>query len=151
MRIEHQVCTLEQAKRLKELGVFENAFGSWVYDTTNEKWGISKLNVEQMALANSREAYPAFTVAELMIMLPKRYMAVKNLVSKYPESSWHCQYIQDDDVIRDFFYPHKIYDKENHNYGLGFTTQAKALCAMLIYLLENNHITSEQVNQRLNG
>ncbi len=39
MNLESQVCTLEQAKRLEELGVRSDSLFYWV-KTPNEKWGI---------------------------------------------------------------------------------------------------------------
>lgn len=35
MKIENQVCTLEQAKKLKELGVIQKAYFSWCGDETH--------------------------------------------------------------------------------------------------------------------
>lgn len=137
MKLEQQVVTLEQAKRLKELGVFENAFASWVFDPLNERWDLSKLNVEQLQLVNpDKEAYPAFTVAELGVMLPDLY------ISGYASNKTAtCCHYKEADKQRNVKEVEKWQGKGN--------TEAEARAAMLIYLLENGHTTAEEVNQRL--
>ena len=68
MKIENQVCTLEQAKKLKELGVTAEPLFWYVIDIDPitpldiiQKWQHS--NFDQC------EKYHAFTVAELGVMI----------------------------------------------------------------------------------
>src|SRR5574341_2010928 len=62
MKLENQVCTLEQAKRLKELGVTQESyfhFGDHL-DGVTESW---------MHEGDEDVFYAAFTVAELGVMI----------------------------------------------------------------------------------
>lgn len=115
MKIEQQVCTLEQAKRLKELGIEQRSifyhFGGKV---TNVAWG--------------NDYFAAFTVAELGVMLLSDCKT--QIISGYWSASFHSL-------------NNKSY------YESGFTTEAEARAAMLIYLLENNLTTASSVNTRL--
>lgn len=73
MEIEKQVCSLELAKRLKELGVKQDSYFNWV--TNGEGWLITHRQAFQVGCA-------AFTVAELGEMLPQcvySYRAADNI------------------------------------------------------------------------
>lgn len=74
MKLEKQVCTLEQAKRLKELGVEQKGLYSWAYSGLNDKWDISSLCVEALDIIQATnfptlhptkrpQFYSAFTAA----------------------------------------------------------------------------------------
>jgi hypothetical protein len=124
MKIELQVCTLEQAKRLNELGVIQGK-SAFFYDTWMADKNILQYNsgmVHGEGYKDAESCYSAFTVAELSIML-----------LEYAET----------------------YYTKNGKWGIGdadayFDTQAEASADRLIYLLENNIITSEEINKRLN-
>lgn len=76
MKLENQVISIEQAKRIKELGVIQNGLFSWAFDLLNYRWQLSNHNVEALELikaANKRADsgsgfYSAFTVSELGVM-----------------------------------------------------------------------------------
>ena len=63
--LEDQVCKLEFAQRLKELGFKQESYFYWTPDDTNETWKI-----EHCARIWSAH-YSAFTVAELIAMVPE--------------------------------------------------------------------------------
>ena len=61
MKIEEQVCNLELARELKELGVKQESYFNWV--DNGEKWLVTQRQSFQ-------SGFSAFTVAELGAMLP---------------------------------------------------------------------------------
>src|ERR1044071_3781768 len=82
MKIEDQVCTLEQAKRLKELGVVQESEFYWMKwitvleDGTEHEWKV----VFNKAWG---EYYSAYTVAESGVMLPDVTVSYRNLKGFY--------------------------------------------------------------------
>lgn len=133
MKLENQVCTLEQAKKLKELGVV----GETEYYFRGDKiWHFNEVtdwtNQEQLyeLIESGDEAdniVPVFTVAELGVMLPRETYTFlpRN------DINWECL---------------------NNDYGLTirtYETEAEARAEMLIYLLESGLTTAKEVNQRL--
>lgn len=121
MKIENQVCTLEQAKRLKELGVAQDSlFYHWLdYD------GYKHACVRMEKWNNGRQPdCSAFTVAELGVMLQG------------------CESYTRKSDRNDYWY---IYlDKYEH-----FKTEAETRAALLIYRLERGAITAAEVNYLL--
>ena len=79
MKIEQQVCTLEQAKRLKELGVEQKVLYQWkvndvqtvVIDTPMAMW------IERYVPPVGNTFYAAFTVAELGVMLTSETLTIR--------------------------------------------------------------------------
>jgi hypothetical protein len=64
LAIEKQVCNVEQARFLKQIGVPQEGSLSWVYDSLNERLVLSFHSVEALQFIG-REGWSAFTVAEL--------------------------------------------------------------------------------------
>lgn len=122
MTLEQQVCSLDLAKRLKELGVKQESYFWWVdpSDGTREEaiWFIRDNHV------GYKEHVSAFTVAELGEMLPK----IENLVSQFFDNG-HCQIA----LMSEGYQAASI--------GIEADTEADARAKMLIYLLENKLIT----------
>jgi hypothetical protein len=130
MKIENQVCSLEQAKRLKELGIAQQCvfkYNQNLYenagDITEGVWTIWYNN-----LSCAKNQIAAFTVAELgeMIGPDTRWQTFKTRARCW---CFDCEY-----------YCTPFAD---------FRSEAEARAAMLIILLENNHITVEGANTRL--
>jgi len=140
MKIEAQVCTFEQSKKLKELGINnKSTFNYWDFNNVSDKFfhsGRQHLVYGEHCPASGsinnelKECwFPAFTVAELGVMLPNGYDTMQNSVD-----GWRGYNDDNSDCPPD---------------NEGFATEAEARAAMLIYLLENNLTTAEEVNQRL--
>ena len=141
MKIENQVCTLEQAKRLKGLGIkYPSAF-YWAYIEDNKKYlkersGISwhpSLHLspfERERWASGVGSLNAYNVAELGVMLPT--LGITTLKSNNGRGS-------------DFFSVNCHYAKERMNHH----NEAFVKAAMLIYLLHKQSITAAEVNERL--
>lgn len=140
MKIENQVCTLEQAKKLKELDVRPYSMWVWVppFPVFNSETRLVLIGEFQNALKSSIlseeakklvDSYPAFTVAELGVMLPNYYESHKGAM----DDTWYCVMLEGGDG--EYFAIEK--------------TESEARADVLIYLLENNLTTAEEVNQRL--
>ena len=144
MKIDDQVCTMAQAKRLKELGIIVPLHFFWWYT------GLYENDMCQLISGFSSDKgplyFPAFTVAELGEMMPVNfsYQDRQCFVTseKYPNSShtkWicgiHTVWAHDKPVIA-------------KKYCLG-RTEADCRAALLIYLLETKVISTESVNEML--
>lgn len=128
MKLSDQVCTIDQAKRLKELGI-EGSLFNWVSDPGNRTFPHPFLLEGSRHSWPPDKSYPAFTVAELGVMLPTAHNTMR--YTKYPGSGWIG------------------FDRSGHELPGRFNTEAQARAAMLIHLLENNLITPAEANKRL--
>lgn len=147
MKIEEQVCTLEQAKKLKKLKLSQDSYFQWkcnnVQNVVVEK---TMTDMIDRSLPTLNKNYAAFTVSELGVMLP---IEVKNAYLNYRfdhMGDYHVQYMIDNKEEQDLVLVHNdflVWKTSN-------ISEAQARATMLIYLLENNLITSEEVNNRLN-
>lgn len=153
MKIEQQVCSLELAKRLKELGTPQDSLYVWqkgyfiMDDSVLEEtdyWRITSnpKNILRAAVVKpydtalrklEDDSVSAFTVAELGEMLPHRNKKMSTVndawirIWKTP-SYWHIDY-EDEDT-------HESVIKQ-----ICETNEADARAKMFIYLLENKLIT----------
>jgi hypothetical protein len=130
MKLENQVCSLELARELKELGVKQESLFWWAFDKKqNGNWGEPNdakysylwdvtYSAGLMEI-NAEVVVSAFTVAELGEML-KNLKYISGLPS-WDGSNWVT-------IGHDF----------------KASTEADARAKMLIYLLENNLLTNEK-------
>lgn len=128
MKLQDQVCSLEQAKQLKELGVY----GESLITVADRSGGVfmSSLDIDD----EYSPCYCAFTVAELGEMLPPDYQWSWPLMTR---NVWYCAYCdagEEGAVAR---------------YAQAGYSEAQARAAMLIYLLASGKVTAEDVNARL--
>jgi hypothetical protein len=132
MKIQDQVCTLEQANRLKELGVLQKSlfyhhpafdkpvFGETVVTETGKQY-------KKVQVCNDKKgAAAAFTVAELGLLLGRSPYAVYLKLDNI--EFWHADY-------------------EHIPFG-AFSTEVEAKAAILIHQLENKLIAAAEVNER---
>jgi hypothetical protein len=128
MKLETQVCSLELAKRLKELGVKqESAFG-W-YDTDLAGPQLVSRKSESPLARKYGDPIAAFTVAELGENLP---LHLDNVDWLYVWKS-----------IVDWSVGYGCPDADGFNYRVVLTsaTEANARAKMLVYLIENGLLT----------
>jgi len=136
MKISDQVNSIEQGQRLFELGILCRQ-SLYFHVNYRGKWNVW---TEDVFVWNAMDdVYSAFTVAELGVMLPCYYYSTKNA---YPTGQFGMSHTIDD-VCKSF-----VDDTDQYLLGAS-NTEAQARAAMLIYLLENNHITASDCNQRL--
>ncbi|HSY52426.1 MAG TPA: hypothetical protein VLC46_26735 [Thermoanaerobaculia bacterium] len=119
--LEKQVCSLDLAKRLKELGVKqESEFYWWTYRTGT----ISEVRCKHQLENSENPIFSALTVAELGEMLPQHY-----------SSHWHA--LQDGQATTTWVCEESVYD-----YSIRFSawTEADARAKMLVDIIENKLI-----------
>lgn len=123
MKIEQQVCTLEQAKKLKELGIKQDSYLTYElvpWDRTNSHKKKGKLinlkptNKGKASAVLGFEYFAAFTVAELGEMLG--YHLNLSYSTKDGKQSWLAK------------------DKPVHT----FDTEAECRASLLIHLIESS-------------
>jgi hypothetical protein len=131
MKLEDQLCSLELAKRLKELGIKKNSLFCWI--------GIENENITTYAISYFveifknesliKEIYSAFTVAELLEILP--------LINGCP-----LQLLKGHKILDCVSTYYARYDQLPMHYetieSLVDINPANTLAKMLIYLIENN-------------
>jgi hypothetical protein len=158
MKIENQVCLLEQAKRLKELGVAQT--GLFTYNQHSYKIaGAAEDGFWSVLMKRTSDSfYSAFTVAELGVMLPDYLPNTGNLeigkagtdhfninrtVNKWWYNVSYWTWETKETRSGDIYLSRKDLHLQQKD------TLAQAMGEMLIFLLENNLITAEEVNERL--
>lgn len=115
MKLEDQVCSLELARKLKELDVTQDSYCYWVGGSRGVSGGFVLVNDISLFF---EELYAAFTVAELGELLPVGIWYSKD------GDSWCCLSggnLQD-------------------GHAQFADTEANARAKMLVYLLENKII-----------
>lgn len=154
MKLIDQVITLSQAKRLKELGIRQDAsHAAWLRNESHGETEFWCWPVEAQGITNRGysspakgclEGFSAFSVAELGVMLPDKFQyggeeCFVDSVKYCKEYKWiagiHTVWAHDKPVVAKKYVP--------------ADTEAEARAAMLIYLLENKLVTPEEVNARL--
>lgn len=121
MKIENQVCSLEQAKYLKELGVITQSYFAYQGSTDHDP----------DLKSDDGKDYPAFTVAELGVMLPSETLTIRR-------------------GSEDSAFPNWEWENEAEQKGCGcYENEAEARADHLIILLEHNKTTVAEVNARI--
>ena len=135
MKLEQQVATFEQSKKLKELGIgFESLFSySWDWLCQPESDSILILTD---VVARSWCSYPAPTAEEIAELLPALIQSNEkyNLECDKQYGLWVVRY-------RNPNTNNKLKDKYFDNKSL-----TQALANMLIWLIENKHINPKELN-----
>lgn len=162
MKIEEQVCTLEQAKKLKTLGVNQDAYFSWFGDEQqrlmdNGKEGMAISNwlfVSSTEPCNNQEAdwrsdvclkpiAAAFTTAELGQLLSiVRY-------ESFGFPMMFTSYCHSSDVSVGYLGKWSCAfrnPKQFNNPGIKSDNEAEARAEILIWLLENGHVKADNIN-----
>lgn len=150
MKLEDQVCSLELAKKLKEIGVKQKSIFVWEY-YDDKCYGVKFIPYAVIPDTNNKfQLFSAFTVADLGKMLP-HYVDIKTNepFNGYRISIEKFIYIEGIDYFPVDAYKVNYYcgtseitDKEDF-FRTGLPIRiwdinlANALAKMLIYLLEN--------------
>lgn len=133
MELEKQVCSLELARRLKELGVKQESMFAWA-EFPDRSWRV--------VFDDETKGYdaPAFTVAELGEILPR-----STLFYRFGESDqdsyrgWECRNYPMFSAAPKL--PEELYRTSTFFQA---KTEADARAKMLVYLLENKLIKIER-------
>lgn len=157
MKLEDQVCTLEQAKRLKELGVKNTALNYYyqyicngettypvipINNWTGYKFEYDDSLVRALDGESSNEIYAAYTVAELGEMLPCRIWVGDDMYSLFfwkADKNWHKI---STGTETSYHYEYQFVNAAElievlGNHQCGGHTDAEGRASMLITLLEN--------------
>lgn len=144
MELEQQVCSLDLAKRLKELGVKQESVCYW-----SERYQLSERHLKNTGVRftsnpdfsgtsysyhHEQDICSAFTVAELGAMLPKDIQVGKILLRHYTRKAivgeqWAVGY-------------QNATTGNEHGLMQFADTEADARAKMLCYLLENKLLNS---------
>lgn len=118
--LENQVCSLESAKRFKELGVRQESLFYWHIRPKTDDWAVALGRPYPDAYTNWSPCYAsAYTVAEL-----GNFLSVKEIPTLWPMFCF--------DRNKWFWYKDVVQN-----------TEAEARAKMLIYLLENKLVEVE--------
>ena len=123
MKLQDQCCLLEQAKRLKELGVIQQSVACFI----GEELHLFEKSFYNWAEQKNLVAVAAFTVAELGAMLPSGYDTMHAT-----NDGWRCF---DLDGI-------EMREKP-------FETEAESRAHAIIKLIESDAVAVGEVNERL--
>jgi len=160
MQLQNQVCTREQSIKLESLGIkYPDANFYWARQTDrffskDEKIGHSILN-----LWHKLDYVPAYTVAELGIMLPDGVRVKERPTSMFRSGKIAPQAIGKYGITGKFTtsadYANLIevspsgYDVYETWHSESGETEAQSRAAMLIYLLKNKLTAAAEINARL--
>lgn len=137
MKLEDQVITKYQSKKLKELGINAEALWYWVYPINDQvissQYGVCHKDWAMQIIQENEgdwtdlEMASAYSVSELGVLLPSGYDTMH-----CSEKGW------------------RGYDHDGNDFQIEtFRTEAECRAEMLIHLLQRNIVTAEECNKRL--
>jgi len=135
MKLEEQVCSLELAKKLKELGVKQESLFYWnICHDCEKEYPFGSVNWEISYEKNHGENISAFTASELLEKVP-------NELHGSPLQIQGSSFIGENNLIFYITYPNYVEiffsDKNLSN----------PLAKMLIHLIENNELIINKENK----
>jgi hypothetical protein len=135
MKIEDQVCSFEQAKKLIDLGVVLDT--TYYYYTPDGYMNERKLIHCDYVPSNSNgyPYYPAPNVAELGVLIPK-FVSIIGPDDELWESCMPTTYWFDEQWNMDF----QWFETWESIYVVNGETEAQARAEALIWLINNNYI-----------
>lgn len=133
MKLEDQVCSLELAKQLKELGIKQDSLFSWIVHEDEEHVELTKWARSQYGgIARKEKAlFAAYTVAELGEALPEGFSSYRDAAF----NEWRCESPW-----------HGI--KNMGRISKSAKTEANARAKMRIWLIENGLIEEKKAEKR---
>lgn len=130
MKLKDQVCSVEQSKKLKALGILAYSLFSHVELPETKYRLAAQIIVTSETLAHytdKGDILTAFTVSELSAMLPEGFVSWRD-----EDGIWHCS------------------DSQGNRFHMSGGTQAEAIAAELISQLEVGFVvTASEVHKRL--
>lgn len=149
MNLHDQFCSINLSKKFKELGIKKNYHFYW-FERFPVDYLLIQGEIPNPAEENTNAMYPAYTVAELFDMLPTfidtgkiyepfNYYFIHLKKSTVANIQYIITYICNAYEPTDF--SERRLFKNFHNENL-----AEALAKTLIYLIENNYVKVEDIN-----
>ncbi len=145
MELPQQVCSLDLAKRLQELGVKQESLFWWIQQVQEhlERNGTVTFIPTESWVVNDRpgsaDSYSAFTVAELGEILPESIH-----VSGAP---FHLRITHGTRAVHHWAIGYTNYDASWWPGLIDEKNEANGRAKLLVYLLENNLLTVESASQ----
>lgn len=133
MKLQDQVCRLQQSKKLNQLGIIQGG-SVFYFDTEQIDVEVPIFNSGfngDGQYFNAETCFAAFNVAELGIMCNSETYTWRTGSENSEYAHWEW------------------IDEGNTNAMGVYATEAEARAEMLIYLLKNNLVTAGEVNARL--
>ena len=127
MKLEQQVCSLELAKRLQELGIKQDSLFWWLDGERPELRYLYNFTGQE------KKKYSAYNVAELGEILPDNYFTRKHFGSGTKRWHWQVYHGYEETSVNGELIASDMYTSD---------TEADARAKMLVYLLENNLLTT---------
>lgn len=137
MKLEDQVCSLDLAKKLKELGVKQDSYFYWVREFREE---MPPFKLQSGRRPDSIEDCSAFTVGELGEMLPTKTRDSFQVMS-VKDGGWYC--VREEVRVSALANTRHVGQHRDE----WANTEADARAKMLVYLIENNLLKVAQINQ----
>lgn len=136
MKIEHQICSLEHSEKFKKLGIKQRSLFFWSKDWFSKEWQIQFANNKTIP---HEDCYSAFTIAELLNMLPECIYESYDLLIGKRDNLFRIEYLEI--LTGNTFQEGEIlYFFEEKNI-------ANCASQMLLQLIEKNLITIEEINK----
>lgn len=148
MDLANQVCTLEQATELKELGIMIDSLFYHCYISYHGEWKIL------MPGQGGFDAYiPAYTVAELGEMLPRRLHIKGNEYEILMRIVNHDVWTATSHRLESLYVVsyRMLYSSKTYDYDAISASEAQARADMLIHLLKEGILTVEGINKQKGG
>lgn len=140
MRLEDQVANLELSKRLDELGVKIDSYFYWYKNPNSNEFKIFHHHrFELVQGSENYEFYPAYTVAELGIIIP-HILQSKNTTQS--DSHFETFKNENNQWIVTYVLKHSMPPV----IAILGDTEANARAKMLIWLIENGYVKVEELN-----
>lgn len=145
MKIENQVCTIEQAKTLKELGISQDSYFHWQHypKTTYREESLGIVNpLSKEGITDAGESWSAFSSAELGEML------IVDDDTHFTETRYNEHGGEWETITHK-----RTEDEQNEGFamidGSIGSTEAESKAEALLYLLEKRILTPEIVKENL--
>ena len=148
MKLEDICCSLELAKKLKEIGIKQESLFSWFAETSVEVVRYYLRNTNEYYLLPNKDdfnCYSAFTVSELLNMLPDTIIMedkVAKMVIGKDNNTFRSWYIN---FGWNIYIP--LNDKETSE--ISDTSFSNTLAKFLLYFLGKNLLSVEEINERI--
>jgi hypothetical protein len=156
MKLEDQVITKDQAKKIKELGITAEALWYWVYPKMegmiSTVVGVKPEHIALDILSDNEgdefdhDMAAAYSVAELGVILP-------GIINKCRLTQWVITGQTDNNISYGMQYRFRGDDPVNYGVfpsrSIFGDTEAKARANLIMALLEEKILTAEEVNNRL--
>lgn len=156
MKLKELVCTLEQSKKLIQIGVANDSLFYWVENQAGEAALMKREDPDPYDDFDSEEclgyfdyylAYQAYTSAELGAFMPTMICnRIKTIYIKEKRLKGVGDTFISELYEKNNYYAHTI---KNQILSVISDTEAKVRADVLIYLLENNHLNVGDINGNL--